>query len=164
MKVRSFIAASVLLAGGYHVNTASAEPMEYVRVCDAYGTNYYYSPGTETCINADTGATRQDTIDGTVAGETKLAARVSDIESRINDAFDGASIAASLVAPSLAAGEHAGVRINWGNAGNANAFGVSGALVLHDNAFDKGVRLTGSAGIGFTSNKVGGNAGLQATW
>ncbi len=138
--------------------------MEYVRVCDQYGTGYYYSPGSETCINANTGVTKLDTENGTVTGETALAERVSNIEDRRQDAFDGASIAASLVAPSLAAGEHAGVRINWGNAGNANAFGVSGALVLHDNAFDKSVRLTGSVGIGFTSNKVGGNAGLQATW
>lgn len=26
------------------------EPVEYVRVCDVYGTGFYYIPGTETCI------------------------------------------------------------------------------------------------------------------
>jgi hypothetical protein len=26
------------------------EPVEYVRVCDMYGTGYYYIPGTETCL------------------------------------------------------------------------------------------------------------------
>ncbi len=26
------------------------EPVEYVRVCDAYGTGYFYIPGTETCL------------------------------------------------------------------------------------------------------------------
>ncbi|MCM2474048.1 porin [Rhizobium sp. CG5] len=26
------------------------EPMEYVRVCDAFGTGYFYIPGTETCL------------------------------------------------------------------------------------------------------------------
>ena len=26
------------------------EPMEYVRFCDAYGTGYFYIPGTETCL------------------------------------------------------------------------------------------------------------------
>ncbi|KQT54216.1 hypothetical protein ASG43_00870 [Aureimonas sp. Leaf454] len=26
------------------------EPMEYVRVCDVYGTGFYYIPGTETCL------------------------------------------------------------------------------------------------------------------
>ncbi|MDI7861150.1 porin [Rhizobiaceae bacterium n13] len=29
---------------------AEPEPMEYVRVCDAFGTGYFYIPGTETCI------------------------------------------------------------------------------------------------------------------
>ena len=26
------------------------EAVEYVRVCDAYGTGYFYIPGTETCM------------------------------------------------------------------------------------------------------------------
>ncbi|MDI7861153.1 porin [Rhizobiaceae bacterium n13] len=29
---------------------AEPEPMEYVRVCDAFGTGYFYIPGTETCL------------------------------------------------------------------------------------------------------------------
>ncbi|NKL07201.1 MULTISPECIES: porin [Rhizobium] len=29
---------------------AEPEPVEYVRVCDAYGTGYFYIPGTETCL------------------------------------------------------------------------------------------------------------------
>ena len=27
-----------------------AEPVEYVRVCDAYGSGFFFIPGTETCI------------------------------------------------------------------------------------------------------------------
>ncbi|AQX19434.1 porin [Bartonella sp. WD16.2] len=30
--------------------TAESKPIEYVRVCDAYGPGYFYIPGTETCI------------------------------------------------------------------------------------------------------------------
>ncbi len=30
---------------------AEPEPMEYVKVCDAYGSGYFYIPGTETCLN-----------------------------------------------------------------------------------------------------------------
>ena len=26
------------------------EPVEYVRVCDVYGSGFYYIPGTETCL------------------------------------------------------------------------------------------------------------------
>jgi len=29
---------------------AEPKPMEYVRVCDAFGTGYFYIPGTETCL------------------------------------------------------------------------------------------------------------------
>lgn len=29
---------------------AEPEPMEYVRVCDAFGTGFFYMPGTETCL------------------------------------------------------------------------------------------------------------------
>ena len=32
------------------VVAAEPEPMEYVRVCDAFGTGYFYIPGTETCL------------------------------------------------------------------------------------------------------------------
>ena len=30
---------------------AAPEPMEYVKVCDAFGKGYFYIPGTETCLN-----------------------------------------------------------------------------------------------------------------
>lgn len=26
------------------------EPVDYVRVCDAFGTGFFYLPGTETCL------------------------------------------------------------------------------------------------------------------
>src|SRR5918996_3062230 len=29
---------------------AEPEPVEYVRVCDVYGTGFFYIPGTETCL------------------------------------------------------------------------------------------------------------------
>ena len=32
------------------VVVAEPEPMEYVRICEAYGVGFYYIPGTETCL------------------------------------------------------------------------------------------------------------------
>ena len=29
---------------------AEPEPLEYVRICDAYGAGYFYIPGSETCL------------------------------------------------------------------------------------------------------------------
>lgn len=42
-----------------------AEPVEYVRICDAFGTGFYYIPGTETCLRVS-GRVRVEThyVDG----------------------------------------------------------------------------------------------------
>ncbi|MET3590399.1 hypothetical protein ABID23_001507 [Bartonella silvatica] len=42
---------------------AEPEPIEYVRVCDAYGKGYFYIPGTETCMRLS-GNVRADLIGG----------------------------------------------------------------------------------------------------
>ncbi|RFC69149.1 MULTISPECIES: porin [Mesorhizobium] len=50
---------------------AEPEPMEYVRVCDTYGTGYFYIPGTETCLRIG-GYVRYDMSvgDGPYGGHT----------------------------------------------------------------------------------------------
>lgn len=151
-------------ASGFSV-PALAAPVEYVRVCTAYGANYYYSPGTDTCINANTGETRRLTEDGVIAGKTALASKVDDIDSRVQRAFEGASVASALTSPDLVQGEHFGVRVNWGNAGQSNAMGITGAAVLGEGFMPGGNgRLAGAAGVAFSGKTVGGNAGLQLTW
>ncbi|TIT79641.1 MAG: hypothetical protein E5W57_06185 [Mesorhizobium sp.] len=164
---RYFLAPAILGAATL-LAVPSEAAVEYVRICSAYGANYYYSPGTDTCINADTGVTNRKVDDGnggftTVTGKTALAAHVDDIDNRITRAFENASISAALAAPDLVQGEHFGLRVNWGNAGDANAFGITGAAVLSE-GFAHGGRLTGTLGIAFSGNVVGGNAGLQFSW
>lgn len=45
------VAAGALIATAFGVGTVRAEePVDYVRICDAYGSGYYYIPGTETCL------------------------------------------------------------------------------------------------------------------
>jgi hypothetical protein len=68
------------------------EPAEYVRVCDAYGTGFFYIPGTETCLkvggylrfrlqaNDQETNTDADGIDGYTAG-MRLRARL-DFDAR----------------------------------------------------------------------------------
>ena len=48
----SSIATLVTTAAGAAdaIVSAEPEPMEYVRVCDAFGEGYFYIPGTETCL------------------------------------------------------------------------------------------------------------------
>ena len=51
------------------VVAADPEPAEYVRVCDAYGSGYFYIPGTETCINFS-GHVRYEILYGAPYGAT----------------------------------------------------------------------------------------------
>jgi hypothetical protein len=47
---------------------AEPEPAEYVRVCDAFGTGYFYIPGTETCLKVG-GYVRFDVKGGDLFGD-----------------------------------------------------------------------------------------------
>ncbi|MFD1329382.1 porin [Mycoplana ramosa] len=47
---------------------AEPEPMEYVRVCDAFGKGYFYIPGTETCLKLG-GYVRVDFQGGDINGQ-----------------------------------------------------------------------------------------------
>jgi hypothetical protein len=54
MKLKSLLFGSAaVLAAGTGAQAADlpvAEPVEYVRICDAFGTGFYYIPGTDTCL------------------------------------------------------------------------------------------------------------------
>jgi hypothetical protein len=54
MKLKSLLFGSAAaLAAGTGAQAADlpiVEPVEYVRICDAFGTGYYYIPGTDTCL------------------------------------------------------------------------------------------------------------------
>jgi len=43
-------AAAILAVTGAQAADPPVEVWDYVRICDAYGTKYYYIPGTETCL------------------------------------------------------------------------------------------------------------------
>ena len=73
---------------------AEPEPVEYVRVCDAYGTGYFYIPGTETCLKIEgyirfqvnvgpnaggTPATNDSSWDAVTRGQVQFTAK-SDTE------------------------------------------------------------------------------------
>ena len=54
MKLKSLLfgsaAAMMAVTGAQAADPPIAEPVEYVRVCDAYGAGYHYIPGTDTCL------------------------------------------------------------------------------------------------------------------
>ncbi len=46
----ALVAVSGAKAADAPVTMVEPEPVEYVRVCDVYGTGFFYIPGTETCL------------------------------------------------------------------------------------------------------------------
>jgi hypothetical protein len=54
MKLKSLLfgSAAVLAAGtgAQAADLPAVEPVEYVRICDAFGTGFFYIPGTDTCL------------------------------------------------------------------------------------------------------------------
>jgi len=53
MKIKSLlfgVAGSIAVTGAQAADLPAPEPVDYVRICDAFGTGFYYIPGTETCI------------------------------------------------------------------------------------------------------------------
>jgi hypothetical protein len=84
--VRHILAAAVVVvAGAAGSGSADAKPVEYVRICDIYGANWFYIPGTDTCINTSTGETRVRTELGTKVDQSELANRVSETEGGIEE-------------------------------------------------------------------------------
>ena len=68
---------------------AEPEPMEYVRVCDAFGTGYFYIPGTETCLKVG-GKVRYDmsVADSYVAGSDNGWDKLARAELYLDSASD----------------------------------------------------------------------------
>ena len=54
MKLKSLLFGSAaVIAAGTGAQAADlpiVEPVEYVRICDAFGAGFYYIPGTDTCL------------------------------------------------------------------------------------------------------------------
>ncbi|MBB4065614.1 porin [Gellertiella hungarica] len=74
MNIKSLLlgsAAALAVVSGAHaadaIVAAEPEPAEYVKVCDAFGTGYFYIPGTETCLKIG-GHIRYDIKGGELLG------------------------------------------------------------------------------------------------
>ncbi|MHC5308299.1 porin [Bartonella sp. LJL80] len=66
---------TITTAKAADVVVAEPEPVEYVRVCDAYGAGYFYIPGTETCMRLS-GYVRADIK----AGDKADARKAGDVD------------------------------------------------------------------------------------
>ncbi len=66
MKLKSLMLGAAAVATATTAQAAdlpvAPEPVDYVRVCDAYGSKFYYIPGTETCLRVGGRVRTQITI------------------------------------------------------------------------------------------------------
>ena len=67
------------------------EPVEYVRVCDAYGAGFFYIPGTETCL-AISGYVRMQVGGETWKNTGDSASYLAAFSAATNDAVDGYAV------------------------------------------------------------------------
>jgi hypothetical protein len=137
---------------------AWAQPVEYVKICNAFGTGYFYIPGTATCVNADTGATGNP--DTATYGQTTLAQRVENLEQMFdNDFAEGSAIAIAMPTPFIQEGHHFAIAGNWGTLEGAHALALAGAVRVTDHlSFSAGV------GMGVQRSNVGAKAGFNLSW
>ncbi len=65
MKLKTLLlssaAAFAVVGGAQAADLSVAEPVDYVKVCDAFGAGYWYIPGTDTCIKIG-GLVRMDIV------------------------------------------------------------------------------------------------------
>ncbi|WP_375639310.1 porin [Bartonella sp. MF74HXZ] len=93
----SSTAAFLTISGAHAASTVipEPEPVEYIRVCDAYGKGYFYIPGTETCMrlsgNVRTDFTGGDNIDATTETELNDKRKTYGASSRLTLVFQAAS-------------------------------------------------------------------------
>ncbi|WP_208436109.1 porin [Bartonella phoceensis] len=101
MNIKSFFlsstAAFLVVSGAQAASTVipEPEPVEYIRVCDAYGKGYFYIPGTETCMRLS-GNVRADflgggNIDATTNAELAEKRKTYYASSRLTLVFQSAS-------------------------------------------------------------------------
>ncbi len=78
MSIKTFLlgsaAAMVAVSGAQAADAVvvEPEPVEYVRVCDAYGSGFFFIPGTETCLRSS-GYVRTHYSKPEVENETQAA-------------------------------------------------------------------------------------------
>ncbi|WP_375646411.1 porin [Bartonella sp. TT29SHDZB] len=135
----SSTAAFLAISGAHAASTviAEPEPVEYVRVCDAYGKGYFYIPGTETCMrlsgNVRTDFIGGDNIDATTETELRDKRKTYGAASRLTLVFQAASETEMGTLRS-----YARIYSNWGD-GRDNAAAKLAAAYIELGGFRVGL-------------------------
>lgn len=158
--MKTFLLTTTMILASAAAVTAA--PVEYVKVCDSAtygGDGFFYLPGTDTCVNPDTGETKRITADGVVTGTTALADRIEELEQRFKDAHEGVAVGMAIPIAQIAPQHNFAFAMNWGGFDGSNALGAGGAIRLNEN-----FTFTGGVGVGLEQGVVGGRAGFNLSW
>ncbi|WP_375660205.1 porin [Bartonella sp. CL74QHWL] len=135
----SSTAAFLAISGAHAASTviAEPEPVEYIRVCDAYGKGYFYIPGTETCMrlsgNVRTDFIGGNNIDATTETELRDKRKTYGAASRLTLVFQAASETEMGTLRS-----YARIYSNWGD-GRDNAAAKLAAAYIELGGFRVGL-------------------------
>lgn len=134
------------------LNSPAQAAIEYVKICSTYGPEFIYIPGTDICMNVDTGETITPSGDGPVHGETTL-------KQQAEDAAAGAAVAISMPNATVDEGKTFGLSTNYGVYGDSSALGISGAFKPAD-----GLTINAGAGFSTAGGPAGGRVGVNFSW
>ncbi len=179
----SSTAAFLAISGAQAASTVipEPEPVEYVRVCDAYGKGYFYIPGTETCMRLS-GNVRADFLGGDDVDATTDAAlakkrKTYSVSSRLTLVFQAASETEMGTLRS-----YARIYSSWGDGANKAGATLSAAYIelggfrvgLDDTIFnswtggygnvlnDDSIAPAGNTRTNFISYTFSGDSGFSA--
>lgn len=153
------ILTAALMSASIAAAPAAAAPIEYMRVCAAYGPNFFYIPGTDICINPNNGQTRVETSGGTVIGTSALAKDVEEARLRADQATEAVAVSLAIPVAAVAPGSKYAAAANVGIFEGKAAIGVGGAMSLNDN-----FSFSGSVGVGLQYGTIAGRGGLLIKW
>ncbi|WP_375627456.1 MULTISPECIES: porin [unclassified Bartonella] len=179
----SSTAAFLTISGAHAASTVipEPEPVEYIRVCDAYGKGYFYIPGTETCMrlsgNVRTDFIGGDNIDATSETELNQKRKTYGASSRLTLVFQAASETEMGTLRS-----YARIFSSWGDGGDKAGARLSAAYIelggfrvgLDDTIFnswtggygnvlnDDSIAPAGTTRTNFISYTFNGDSGFSA--
>ncbi|MDF2369224.1 MAG: porin [Rhizobiaceae bacterium] len=133
---------------------AEPEPVEYVRVCDAFGTGYFYIPGTETCLKISGFArfrvdfdSNDDSYNSTARGRLNIQAK-EDTEMGLLHAYLRIQADTS---PNAEDGS---------TSSTSNTYGYDGNAVFDQAYLELGGLIAGYTENSFVNSKNGGASGF----
>lgn len=155
-RIGAFAAFAVCI--GLLATSRPAAAVEYVKICSAAQVpGWFYIPGSDTCVNVDTGATENFTTHA--VGQTALAARVQELEEQSRNFSESSAIGMAMPTPVIDQGHNFAFAGNWAQLDGASALAVAAAMRVNTNlSFSAGV------GLGMAQGNVGTKVGFNLSW